>query len=293
MRDLDWEIITVLHETQSITKTAGQFYISQPSLSRHIQNIEADLGVNILVRNKKGSYFTEAGEVVYKIAVQIVNLQNSLKKELDAYASGKAGTLMIGSPRTFTCYRLPQILSVFTNIYPNISIDLLIENSDTLIEKVQEGVIDFCFAVDNLEEPNLEKTLIYEDKLYFVYNKPINQEELVDLQLISFPKNNFLRHQIDDWWNEYFDIPRKVKFKVTSGEGCISMIQQGLGYGFFSDTIYFVNKDGLYWKPLCKKDGTEIKNYTYLVRKKEDLKSTAAKHFWDVVKRNFEIPSCR
>lgn len=291
MRDTDWEIITVLHETQSITKTAGLFYMSQPSLSRHIQNIEADLGVNILVRNKKGSYFTEAGEVVYKKAVQIVNLQNSLKKELELYTSGNGGTLRIGSPRTFTCYRLPQILSVFTNTYPNISIDLLIENSDKLIEKVREGVIDFCFAVGNREEEDLEKILIYEDNLYYVYNKPIQQEVLSDLQLISFPKNNYLRHQIDAWWNENFDIPRKVKFKVTSGESCVSMIQQGLGYGFFSDNIYFENKDGIYYSPLCNKDGTEIKNYTCLVRRKDAIGSTAVKHFLDVVKRNFEIPS--
>ncbi len=290
MRNLDWEIITVLHETQSITKTAGMFYMSQPSLSRHIQTIEADLGVNILVRNKKGSYFTDAGEVVYKKAVQIVNLQNSLKRELELYTTGNGGTLRIGSPRTFTCYRLPQILSVFTNTYPNISIDLLIENSDSLIEKVREGVIDFCFAVGDLEEEDLEKVLIYEDNLYFVYNKPISHKDLSDLQLISFPKNNYLRYQIDSWWNENFDIPRKIKFKVTSGESCVSMIQQGLGYGFFSDNIYFGNKDGLYSKPLCNKDGTEIKNYTCLVRRKNGIKSIAAKHFWDIVKRNFEIP---
>lgn len=289
MRDLDWEIITVLHETQSITKTAGQFYMSQPSLSRHIQNIEADLGVPILVRNKKGSYFTEAGEVVYRKAVQIVNLHNSLKKELDIYNSGNNGTLRIGSPRTFTCYRLPQILSAFTNIYPNISIDLLIENSDALIEKVRDGVIDFCFAVGDLEEEDLEKVLIYEDSLYFAYNRPIEQEALSDLQLISFPKNNFLRYQIDAWWNDNFDVPRKIKFKVTSGESCVSMIRQGLGYGFFSDNIYFGNKDDIYSVPLRNKDGTEIKNYTCLVRKKENMKSTAVKYFFDVVKSNFEI----
>lgn len=289
MRDLDWEIITVLHETQSITKTAGRFYMSQPSLTRHIQNIEAELGVHILVRNKKGSYFTEAGEVVYKKAVQIVNLQNSLKRDLDMYTSGSGGTLRIGSPRTFTCYRLPQILSVFTSTYPNISIDLLIENSDTLLEKVREGVIDFCFAIGDLTEDDLEKTLIYEDNLYFVYNKPVEYEEISSLQLISFPKNNYLRCQIDAWWNEHFDVPRKIKFKVTSGESCVSMIQQGLGYGFFSDNIYFGGKDNLYSKPLCNKDGTEIKNYTCLVRRKDGAASTAAKHFLDVVKRNFEI----
>lgn len=289
MRDLDWEIITILHETQSITKTAGQFYMSQPSLSRHIQNIEAELGVNILVRNKRGSYFTEAGEAVYKKAVQIVNLQNSLKKELEVYASGRRGTLRIGSPRTFTCYRLPQILSVFTNTYPEISVDLLIENSDMLINKVRDGVIDLCFAVGDREDADLEKALIYEDNLYYVYNRPIAPQALEELQLISFPKNNFLRRQIDAWWDENFTRPRRIKFKVTSGESCVSMIQQGLGYGFFSDNIYFDGKEGLYSCPLCDKNGVEIKNYTCMVRRKDDEGSPAVKYFWDVVKRNFEI----
>ena len=291
MRDLDWEIITALHETQSITKTAGMFYMTQPSLSRHLQYIEADLGVNLLVRNKKGSYFTDAGEIVYKKAVQIVNLQNKLKTELAAYAASKSDSIKIGSPRTFTCYRLPPILSVFTSIYPNISVDLLIQDSDAVAEKVREEEIDLCFAVGDREEEDLEKTLVYEDNLYFVYNKPIKPEQLADLQLISFPKNNFLRSQIDEWWNENFDVPRKIKFKVTSGESCISMIQQGLGYGFFSDNIYFGNKEGIYYTPLCRKDGTEIKNYTCLVRKKNARESDAVKHFLDIVKRNFEIQS--
>lgn len=289
MRDIDWEIITVLHENQSITKTAGLFYMSQPSLSRHLQNIEADLGVNILVRNKKGSFFTEAGELVYKKAAQIVSLQNSLRKELDMFTSGKGDTLLIGSPRTFTCYRLPQILRAFTNIYPNISVDLLIQNSDALKEKVADGSIDLCFSIGDSEEDGLEKILIYEDNLYFAYSRPIEQEELANLQLITFPKNNYLRSQIDAWWNSNFDIPRKVKFKVTSGESCISMIQQGLGYGFFSDRIYFENKDGLYVKPLCNQDGSEIKIGTYLIRQAGAEESAPVKHFLDVVKRNFEI----
>lgn len=290
MRDLDWEIITILHETQSITKTAGLFYMSQPSLSRHLQNIEADLGVNLLVRNKKGSFFTEAGEIVYQKAVQIVHLQNSLKQELERHVSGRSSTLLIGAPRTFTCYRLPQILSAFTNLYPAVSVDLLIQNSDTLIRKILEGSIDLCFAVGNFEEEGLEKIPIYEDNLYFAYNRPIRQEELAGLQLISFPKNNFLRAQIDSWWNNNFRVPRRVKFKVTSGESCLSMIQQGLGYGFFSDSIYFGNKDGIYTCPLYDQNGTEIKIRTYLVRRERIQESLPMKQFLEVVRRNFQLP---
>ena len=95
MQDLDWEIIEALHETGSITKTASQFFMSQPSLSRHIQGIEAELGVNIILRNKNGSVFTEEGEIVYRKAVEMINTMKDLKRELEAFATKKEGTIKI------------------------------------------------------------------------------------------------------------------------------------------------------------------------------------------------------
>ena len=288
MQSLDWEIIEVLHETGSITKTASRFYMSQPALSRHIRSIESELGISLLLRNKNGSMFTEEGEIVYQKAVLMVNFMLDLKRELLEYTSRKEEMIRIGSPSTFTCYRLPEMLSLFAQKYPKIDVDLFIQDSDVVLEKLRKGLIDLCFVIGDFEEEDIfEKTLLFEDNLYVVYNKPIKQEDIANLQLISFPKNNYLRAQIDKWWDANFDVPRNVKFKVTNGQSCISMIRQGLGYGFFSDNIYFKYMDDLFATPFMNNDGTTFKNYTYIVTRRNAQERKAVIQFVDLIKKNY------
>lgn len=82
MEERDWQIIKTLYEQKNITKTARVLYMSQPTLTARIKQIEESLGTKLLYRGNKGITFTETGEYTVKFAEHILGEMQELRKLL-------------------------------------------------------------------------------------------------------------------------------------------------------------------------------------------------------------------
>lgn len=79
MEERDWQIIKTLYEQKNITKTARVLYMSQPTLTARIKQIEESLGTKLLYRGNKGITFTETGEYTVKFAEHILGEMQELR----------------------------------------------------------------------------------------------------------------------------------------------------------------------------------------------------------------------
>ena len=286
MRDYDWQIIVTLHRTHNITKTAELMYMSQPTLTKHIQVIEEELGVPIIIRSRKGSEFTPEGEIVAEKAEQITALINSVKEELAGSGRGSRGMLKIGVPYSYARYVMPALLEKFAAVQPDAGISVVTGRSDELIKLVEDESLDMCFARCNTEESFLARIQVSEDPICAVYDKPFTVDDLHDVPFISYELSPTVLNAIQRWQDEHFPERVSNSYKVSTADMCVEMVRHGLGYSIFTDPRYYRNCGDIYSVPLEYADGTRMLRKTWLLYKKRSESNYLVSSFIKLVRNN-------
>lgn len=265
MRDFDWYILSSLHKTKNITQSAKLLFIEQPTLTRRLQAMEKELGCTLVYRTTKGIEFTAQGEKVVRRAEVIVQLLQSIEKDIRHYDGGEEGTLTIGAPYSYARFLLPRLLKGFAAECPKIDVDVVTSSSSELYQHVQSGLLDLCFTRSPEPDENLCSRLVNTEACYAVYSQPFVMEDLPGLPYIEYDKNEATNQAVRRWWLEHFSQVQNVRYKVENGDICLSFIQQGLGYGIFPSGSYFLHDKSLYSRPLVFQDGSAFSRKTYLV----------------------------
>ena len=133
--------ITVVNEG-NITAAARKLHIAQPALSNHIKNLEDDLDVKLFHRGPRKITLTEAGEILYTKANNILELKNSIRKELEDSKSGFKGTLKIGTISAIDADFLENTFLKFHKKYNNIKYEIYEGITPEIIELLFSRVIE-------------------------------------------------------------------------------------------------------------------------------------------------------
>lgn len=132
------------HKYGNFSKTAHNLYITQPALSRHIAEMEKELGVKLLERNKHSVSFTEAGLKVYKQFRKIIQTYDNMTQELSEYQNGVSGKLKLGMLYYTIQQDFGAIMPKFTEKYPNVEIKRFSFQPHEGFEALLEEKIDIC-----------------------------------------------------------------------------------------------------------------------------------------------------
>lgn len=154
-----------VYKEKSFTKAAEKLYISQPALSATIGKLEKQLGYPIFNRNGKEVTPTYIGEKYIKAAEEMLLIQKNLEMELDDLLKLRKGTITVGSTTFIVSYVLPGLLKKFGEKYPGIELRILVEQSTTLYEKLEKGLVDV--AIDNAlsKSPDYEYVPLFRERI--------------------------------------------------------------------------------------------------------------------------------
>ena len=108
--------------TGGFSKAALKYRIAQPSLSKAIQRLEAEVGEKLFVRLKHHTVLTPAGELAFKRATRILNEVEEMKRELGETHGLQRGRVSIGILPTIAPYLLPHVMSLFLEACPAIEV---------------------------------------------------------------------------------------------------------------------------------------------------------------------------
>lgn len=136
--------VKTIAEEQSISKAAQKLFLTQPSLSKCIQRIEASLGTKLFKRTSAGLILTFAGERYYQIATDIMKIYNDFEIEVSDINNLKKGRITIGFTTYLAVYLLPVVLPVFKQQCPNIEVIIVEKTSSELEKALGIGEIDFA-----------------------------------------------------------------------------------------------------------------------------------------------------
>ena len=153
MRLNQLKYLVELSKHRTISKTAQMLYISQPSLSTAIKELEEELGFDILERSNKGVAFTKRGEMVLKYCQDIIHSVNSIERMGKHMERTRKGYLSIGSVSYIFSTVVMDAFLEMKNRYPELQTSLREENSYDIIELLGRREIDFgIIMMSNIEE---------------------------------------------------------------------------------------------------------------------------------------------
>ena len=154
-------------ERKGFTRAAEALYLTQPAVSRQVQELERYYGVELFEQIGKRIYPTEAGTTLYNYAKQIFHTLDDLQVEINQLKGLKAGHLRIAASATAGTYLLPPLLGRFKRNYPGVEVTLEIHNSQQVEQRILEHQqLDLGVT----ERPVIERAL---------YSEPFDTDELV------------------------------------------------------------------------------------------------------------------
>ena len=129
-----FKIFLTVCKVGNMTHAAKELYMTQPSVSQAIVELEKNYGVRLFERLNHRLYLTAAGERLRSYAQHILNLSEQARKELADLS--RAGTVRIGASLTIGAYLLPELVAGFHRQYPEIEVFSLVDNTALIEERI-------------------------------------------------------------------------------------------------------------------------------------------------------------
>lgn len=235
-----YRIFYVVAETKNITKASEILNISQPAVTKHIKNLEEQLGNPLFIRTKKGVILNEYGEKIFLNVKQALNLLSESEKEISKYKSLNKGTIKIGISTTLARKYLLKYIKKFHETYPNIVIDIYTDATKDLIKQLKNGIIDIIISKfpqnrdNDLDYIYLDKTkyiFVANEEYSFLSNKTIPIKKLVNYPLLLQKTPSNSRDNIEKYLKEN-NIHIEPKMNIASSNLLVDFIRLGYGLGY-------------------------------------------------------------
>jgi len=227
------EYLIAVSKYGSFTKASEKCYVTQPTLSMQVQNLEEELKIKIFIRGTKPIQLTEVGEKVIEQANIIIREALKMKDIVSYEKNYIGGEFKLGIIPTITTI-LPIFLKKFNKKYPNVNLKIIELNSDTLINQILTEDIDGGITSTPLNHDNInEIPLYYEPFVAYIPTKS-KLSEIDNLKIEDLEYSSILtlkeRHCFAKQTSKIFkNINQNFDFNIGNFETLIQLSDQGFG----------------------------------------------------------------
>jgi len=237
------QYLSTLAETKNFRKAAEKCFVTQPTLSAGIQEMENLFGLPLLDRsNHKKVIFTAFGKNVLATADNVFPTLDEMMSKASAMSSPLSGPLRLGIIPTIAPYVLPIILPKLTKSFPNIDFKITEAMSHELVHALNNGQIDLALMAFPFEMERLEHKAFYKEEFFCAMppatyaKKKIKLEDLKEHNILLLDDGHCLRdHALSSC---QLDIQKQDQtLKATSLQTLIQMVAQGYGITLLPDMV--------------------------------------------------------
>ena len=221
-------------ENGNFTTASEKCFVTQPTLSMQVQKLEEELGVTIFNRSTKPLKVTEVGEKVLNQARKIIEESSRMDDIISEEKGVIGGTLKVGIIPTVTSTLLPLFLNIFTKKHKNVKLKIEEFNTETLIEKLDDGTVDCAIAATPLNNDKIiERPLFYEPFVAYVPghhslsgNKYLEIDDLSNGNLLILQDGHCFRNQVLNLCT-LEDLNKEYELRSGSFETLINLSNNG------------------------------------------------------------------
>ncbi|MCD8092350.1 MAG: LysR substrate-binding domain-containing protein [Bacteroides sp.] len=192
MSDFRLKVFQSVAKNSSFTKASQELFISQPAITKHVQELETLYQTRLFDRQGNRISLTESGKLLLEHCGRILEDYKRLEYEMHLLHNEYTGELKLGASTTIAQYVLPPLLGSFIGKFPQVNLSLLNGNSREIEFALQEHRIDLGLVEGVFRLPSLKYTTFLKDELVAVIRtgsklsvpEEITPEELLNLPLV-------------------------------------------------------------------------------------------------------------
>ncbi len=202
------EAFCKVYELQNFSKAGEVLYLSQPTISSHVANLEAELGVKLFDRMGRKVMATEAGHVLYTSAISVFENLSEAKASIEMLRDKVVGELTIGCSTIPSHHIMPKLLTNFSQQYPDVRFTVRTSDSSEIIKKVAAGELPVGIVGQKPTQDGLVAEALMEDDTVVVAaanapwlpkgNKAVSVKDLAKLPWVMRERGSGTRKVLED-----------------------------------------------------------------------------------------------
>ena len=252
------QYILCIAKHQNLTKAAQELYISQPTLTKHLQKLEREMGTKLFSRSGNSYTPTFAGRKYMEYARKILQIRQDWEKELKDLTENNEGELNVAFPLMRSTCMVPQIMTSFFQKYPKVKVNILEEAYSIQEKLLLNDQLDFGIFNEVHEHPKLEYELLKKEEILLIMppdhplasaGKASTHSTYPKLDLSLLAEEPFILHFPEQTTGQLSlealkaaHIKPYVPIQSRNTETCVKLCMQGLGMCFTPET-YVRNMD--------------------------------------------------
>ena len=280
---------------QSITKAAETLHVTQPTLSKQMMELEAQLGKQLLIRGKKKITLTEEGAFLRAQAQEMINLMEKTESAFKADEEIIGGDIYIGCGETPAMEFITELFKEIQTDYPGIHFHIYSGDADAVLERLDKGLLDAGLLLGPMQQEKYDYINIFKSDIYgllmprdcsLAEKQTVSIADLYNIPLI-FSAQTYAGHQRLEWFGVDYD-SLNIVATYNLIYNATFMVEQGMGYAFCLGNL--VSTDGnrnLAFRPFSP----DLKIDLFIVTKKYQTFSPAAKIFLSYLREKLQKPA--
>ncbi len=285
------KVFYLVARLESFSRAAEELYTSQPNVSKHVHQLEAELGVSLFHRLGGSIELTEAGRAVYRYAQQVFDQTTELQRTLAELEGLARGYLRLGASSTPGLYWLPEVIATFGQRYLGLEVSFSIGNSQQVVDEVLAGKLDLGFVDSFSETVGLQRQPFGRDEVVLIApprhrlagQADITAAELAGETFVVREPGSGIRQAMERLMASLGLSPPRT-LEMPSGEAVKRAVAAGLGLSFVSrSAIELELSQGVL--AVLQGPGLNLLRQLYMISRKDVRLSPAALAFLAFVRK--------
>lgn len=236
------KVFVTVYQTENVTRAAEILNLTQPVVSRTIQEIERYYGVRLFERINRRLHITEAGKVFYTYALHIIDSFDQMEKGMRNW--DELGVLRVGATITLGNALLPQVMEKFQQEHPSLQLRAAISNGARLQQALLDNQLDVALIEGEIDDPNLSREAIAGDRLILVLPPEDPRKDHGPISLQDLARDNFLLREQGSMGRSLVDhifsvnqIAIQPTMESVSTQAIVRAVHAGLGISFLPEDL--------------------------------------------------------
>ncbi len=226
----DLEIFRSVVQAGGVTRAAEKLNRVQSNVTTRVRQLEADLGVQLFIRERKRLHLTSEGKLLLDYAERLLDLAREAREGVrDAKPRG---LLRLGAMESTASVRLPVPMNEYMSRYPEVTLELRTDSPRILATAVREGELDAALVAEPIADAPFEKIPMYDEELVIIAgasHPPIKSpRDLKGRNVLAFEVGCPYRQFMDDWFASSGEMSDRI-IEMSSYHAMLGCAVAGMG----------------------------------------------------------------
>lgn len=275
-------------EYKKMREAAQKLYISQPTVSQTISDLEAEFQVQLFERLPKELKITPAGQLLLSSAYEIVSIHEHLEQAMKNINALRP--LRIGTTLTIGNTLISDLVKELTTSHPDIDVSVFVDNTRMIEHRMMNNELDIALVEGVIVREEILTEPVMEDFLYLICGRehPFVGRDTICIEELH--NQTFIMRELGSGTRAIFEnimlthhIPLHTKWECSSGTAILDAVRHNLGLGVLSERCFreYAAKGEIF---VCPLTGISMKRFFYLCHHKNHPITSQMQDFIKLVK---------